>query len=396
MSLTDDELRRPLKPRGRLDFLRDARPRPVTLASILIIGLSVAMVSWVLRAADPMAGEPVLRMKMPIMDQAEGAVPAAAAEAAPEPAGAADEAAPEPVEEPVDEPDAGAAEAPPPPEPAMPSGLPPAPLPGFAENGPEGTLPRIAPDGRTPSEVYARAVDETVLQATKPRIALMLGGMGLNEALTRRAIELPPAITLAFAPYGEDLQPLVNEARVAGHEILLQLPMEPLGFPAADPGPRTLRAGPEAAKNPGRMSWLLSRFQGYFGVVNYLGSRLLTDGQALAPIMAEVGSRGLHWLDDGSVSRSRALDVGLEAGLSVRQSAISIDRSSRAAVEARLAELERLAREGGIAVGTGTGLDETLEVVADWAAGLEARGFILVPVSAAYRYESAIGAAAAE
>ena len=37
-----------------------------------------------------------------------------------------------------------------------------------------------------------------------------------------------------------DLQEQVNKARAGGHEILLQVPMEPVGYPGTNPGPRTL------------------------------------------------------------------------------------------------------------------------------------------------------------
>ncbi|MDP4823029.1 MAG: hypothetical protein NWR47_03690, partial [Aestuariivirgaceae bacterium] len=63
---------------------------------------------------------------------------------------------------------------------------------------------------------------------------------------------------------------------------------------------------------------------------------------------------------------------------------------------AKLAELELRAAEGGVAVGTATGLDVTLDAVEQWARGIEDRGFLLVPVSAAYRFGSALDAAPLE
>ena len=58
-----------------------------------------------------------------------------------------------------------------------------------------------------------------------------------------------------------------------GHEVMLEMPMEPSGYPDNDPGPYTLLAsgGPEDVQS--RMAWLLSRATGYFGVTNYLGDR---------------------------------------------------------------------------------------------------------------------------
>jgi polysaccharide deacetylase 2 family uncharacterized protein YibQ len=366
-------------------MLLDARPRPATLASSLVILAAVGLVGWVMRSNDTSGGEPFLRIKLPGITQGPAAsieLPEATASTTP------------PAEPEAPEPPSQDAEAELPLEHQL--ALAPAPIKGMTEKGPDGPLPTIAEDGRAPASTYARPVPDAVLNSTKPRIALMLGGMGLDPELTRRATALPPEITLAFAPYGNDLQQMANDARANGHELMLQLPMEPFGYPATDPGPRTLRAGAEAKANARNLAWLLSRFQGYFGVVNYLGGRLLADRTATTEVMTEISSRGLHWLDDGSVQRSQAVSLAPEMGLTLRKASINIDRPDRAAVEARLAELERLAREGGIAVGTGTGLNVTLDVVEAWAAGLESRGFILVPVSAAFRFESAVGTAAAE
>jgi uncharacterized protein len=381
VSLTDEELRRPLRPRRRLAGLLALKVRPVTWVSSLVIVLAIAGVTYVIRSGDPLDGEPVVRMNVPPMEQA----PAPPTPPAP-PVEEAEEAPPAPDEMELAE-DPGSVEG----GPDMADSLVVAPAPGMTEKGPTGPLPRIASDGRAPSAVYARPVDKALLETDKPKIALVLGGMGLNDSLTRRAIGLPGEITLAFAPYGKNAKDLAAAARADGHELMLQLPMEPFGYPAADPGPRTLRAGEAASSNIDDLMWHLSRFPGYFGIINYLGASFLADKAAAGPVFAEAATRGLFWLDDGSVARSSALTLGPQLGLTVRQASINVDARNRDEVKARLAELEARALEGGIAVGTGTGLDVTMDAVERWAEGLADRGFLLVPVSAAYRFEPAVG-----
>ena len=386
MSLTDEELRRPLRPRPRLAALRALKLRPVTWVFTLVIALAVAGVTYVVRSGDPLDGEPVVRMKVPPMDVVAAPKPPPPAPAEPV------EEAPSGSDEIDLTQDPGAVEG----GLEMAQSLVTAPAPGMTEKGPNGPIPRIASDGRTPANVYARPLDPAVLESDLPRIALVLGGMGLNDALTRRAIGLPGEITLAFAPYGKNAKDLAAAARAEGHELMLQLPMEPFGFPAADPGPRTLRAGEAASSNMDDLMWHFSRFPGYFGIVNYLGASFLADKSAAGPVFAEAAGRGLFWLDDGSVKRSSAMTLGPQLGLTVRQASMNIDARTRDAVKAKLAELETLALEGGIAVGTGTGLDVTMDAVEHWAKGLADRGFLLVPVSAAYRFEPAVGTAPLE
>ena len=53
------------------------------------------------------------------------------------------------------------------------------------------------------------------------------------------------------------------------------------------------------------LAWLMGRFAGYAGVMNYMGAQLIADGQALGPVMAELARRGLVFLDDGSFAPRR-------------------------------------------------------------------------------------------
>src|SRR5690606_29180699 len=157
--------------------------------------------------------------------------------------------------------------------------LPPAPIAGLSAPSPGGPLPVIAPDGRTPAEAYARPF----VSDGRPKIALVIGGLGLNSRATREAIEnLPPQITLSFVPYSEGLQGWIDLARAHGHEVLLEAPMEPVGYPDNDPGPYTLMADAAPQETVRKLEWVLSRATGYFGLTNYLGSRFVTSDAAMS------------------------------------------------------------------------------------------------------------------
>ena len=119
-------------------------------------------------------------------------------------------------------------------------------------------------------------------------------------------MKLPPAVTLAFTPYGSDPGKLAERARAQRHEILLQIPMEPFDYPDNDPGPQTLLTSLAPEQNIDRMHWMMSRFQGYVGVANYMGSRFTASDTAFAPVLREVAQRGLMYLDDGTSPRSLA------------------------------------------------------------------------------------------
>jgi polysaccharide deacetylase 2 family uncharacterized protein YibQ len=193
-------------------------------------------------------------------------------------------------------------------------------------------------------------------------------------------------VTLGFAPYGENLQEQVNRARAKGHEIMLQVPMEPVGFPAANPGPRTLLSDAAAEQNIEALRWHMSRFAGYSEIANYMGSRLLASEEALRPVLEEVRERGLVYLEDASVNVAQSPLVAQQAKLPMQRASMVIDAEPDApAIAAALERLEQEAMRNGSAIATGSGLEVTIETVAEWAKTLQERGILLVPVSAAYK-----------
>jgi polysaccharide deacetylase 2 family uncharacterized protein YibQ len=242
-----------------------------------------------------------------------------------------------------------------------------------------GLLPRVGEDGARPARGYARPA----APGAGPKVAVAVGGLGIGQTATAEAIaKLPPAITLAFAPYGSDLERSVKQARDAGHEVMLQVPMEPFDYPAHDPGPHTLTVGAKPQQNIERLHWLMSRFTGYTGLMTFMGAKLTADESALAPVLEEAGARGLLVLDDGSSGRSLIRNGAVAQGATLRAQAVLDAVPRPEAIERELARLEQAARDRGFAIGTASALPLSVERIARWAAALEEKGIALVPVSA--------------
>ena len=252
--------------------------------------------------------------------------------------------------------------------------------PDLIETTPNGPLPRIADDGRSPMNAYAPSVPNV----QGPKIAIVVSGLGISAKATAAAITaLPPGVTLAFVPYADDVQRWVGEARKRGHEVLLEVPMEPFDFPDSDPGPHTLRTGTGEDSNIDRLTWSLTRFTGYAGVTNLLGGRFMADQASLEPVMTFLARRGLVFFDSGSATRSAAPDVAKSINAPFVQSATNIDAiQTGMEIDQRLSELEARARLNGSASGAAFLYPITIERLAAWAQGLPGRGFVLVPASA--------------
>jgi polysaccharide deacetylase 2 family uncharacterized protein YibQ len=245
-----------------------------------------------------------------------------------------------------------------------------------------GPIPRIGADGLRAAQAYAKPVSK---RTNSPQIAIVITGLGISANGTTDAInKLPGPITFAFGPYGADLERVVGRARGLGHELLLQVPMEPFDYPENDPGPQTLVTSLTPEQNIERLQWAMSRFQGYVGILNQMGARFTASEASFSPIIREVGKRGLIYVDDGSSPRSLASQIAGGNSLAFAKASLVLDTvPSAAEIDRALVRLEGVARENGIAVAVAAALPVTIERIAIWAKTAENRGFTLAPISAA-------------
>ena len=400
-----DELRQPLRRRSLGERLWARRPSALMLATLSLCAVFLGTGVWLAVAPQPRAGEPVVVVPIPPVEEQLSTSSLSLADDETADAATADEEVKDDLADPPDEQGEAMPEEP---EPALRGSggealqayesepaiivapnrpLKRAPIAEVTEKTKDGPLPRVSSRGRKPFDAYSQVTPLAVVSSARPKIVLVLGGMGLNASLTKKAIaELPGDVTLGFAPYGENLQAQVNAARAQGHEILLQVPMEPMGYPGSNPGPRTLLSDATPQENLDALRWHMSRFAGYSGITNYMGARLLSAEEALKPVMGEVKKRGLVYLEDATANPTLSPKVAGAARLPIQRANILIDAEPTApAIREALERLEQEAARTGLAIGTGAGLAVTIETVAEWAKTLQERGMLLVPVSAAYK-----------
>ncbi len=255
-------------------------------------------------------------------------------------------------------------------------------LPDLSEETANGPIPRMSTTGETPFTTYATPLD-VPLAPGKPAIAIIVTGLGINEQGSLDAIDqLPEAITLAFAPYGKTLQSTVSSARSAGHEVLLEIPLEPFDYPQNDPGPQTLLTDEQPRANLDKLFWLMARFGGYIGLINNMGARFTASAADFSPVMEELGSRGLGYIDDGSSNRSLAPQLAAGNKVPFSRADLVIDANpARAPILEALGSLEAKALQNGSAIGIVSALPISVQSVAEWSRQLEAKGITLVPIS---------------
>lgn len=250
----------------------------------------------------------------------------------------------------------------------------------LAPDFPPAQLPRVAADGRLARVAYAGPM--LPVAAGVPRVALLMAGFGLSDRDSRAALDkLPGPVSFAVSAYALPQPELLEAARIAGHELLASIPMEPQSYPSNDEGGRSLLTGLSPRANHENLEWALSRTQGVVGATGAAdgmrGERFADVSGAFDPVLEEISRRGLLYVDprpgrgaDRAGQPNRAVDLVLD------------EPFARADIESKLRELERIARERGTALGLAGPLRPVMiERVAEWIKTLPARGFVLVPVS---------------
>jgi polysaccharide deacetylase 2 family uncharacterized protein YibQ len=254
----------------------------------------------------------------------------------------------------------------------------------FLEMSAQGAIPKIAADGVRPADAFAQPAKALPGKPDAPRIAIIVSGLGVSASATADAItKLPGAVTLGFMPYGSDVAALAGRARARGHEVLLQVPMEPFDYPDNDPGPQTLLTSLTPQQNIDRLYWLMSRFQGYVGIAGAMGGRFTASEPSFAPVLREAAKRGLIFVDDGANPRSLAGRIAGANSLPFAKADVTIDTVPTASeIDHALGRLEMAARERSIAVGISSGLPVSIDHIAKWAKTLADHGIQLVPITA--------------
>jgi uncharacterized protein len=245
-----------------------------------------------------------------------------------------------------------------------------------AEISPQRALPNPAEQ-----PAWLRFAVAAPAAGNRPRIAIVLDDCGLDRPRTERAMSLPAEVTMSFMTYAPDVQRQTEQARRAGHELLVHVPMEPINA-HMDMGPNGLAIDQPRDEVLRRLRWGLDRFAGYVGINNHMGSRFTADAEAMGWVLGELKARGLMFLDSRTVAHSAGASVAASVDLPFVARDVFLDNDQEAdAVEARLKDAEAVARKKGTAIAIGHPHEATLVALNLWIATLPQQGIVLVPLT---------------
>lgn len=243
----------------------------------------------------------------------------------------------------------------------------------------QGTLPKPTDDPeKFPWRLYAAPFDQN---DHRPRVAVLLTGLGLSNEANRRALEeLPPSVSFSYSPYANGLADLVKSARAKGHEAWLDLALEPQNFPDNDPGPATLMNDMAPEDNVRRLEWVLARAPGVVGFMAQHGEKMLGSDQAMAPIAAAIRKRGLAWIDNKSVPRPAMVRLTRDFALPFGYADIIVTNPEFLPDAFTLVESHAGGRTAALLV-----VEVSPGAISDlkpWLEGLDKKGIALAPATA--------------
>jgi hypothetical protein len=225
----------------------------------------------------------------------------------------------------------------------------------------------------------APAEHEVGVPENRMEIAIVIDDMGLNLSGSQRAIKLPSYVTLSFMPYAEHLDEQTARAVDAGHELLLHMPMEPVGHDDPGPGALLTKLSPDEIRT--RFDKALDSFEDFDGVNNHMGSKFSADAAGMEIVIEELQKRHLFFLDSRTSAKSVGAAIAQKHDLpNVSRDVFLDDSMTPEAVAAQLAATEKVARRKGHAVAIGHPHDVTLKALEEWIPEAEKRGFTFVPV----------------
>ena len=253
--------------------------------------------------------------------------------------------------------------------------------PHVSEDTENGPLPIIAKDGRQPWIEYSRNFKHS---DRKPRIAIIINNLGLSATYTEQILKMMPKnVTLSFSHISPQLKKWVREARQKGYEILIDLPMEPIGFPKNDPGRSTLLTSLNEVENLNRLEYIMVQSGGYVGLLSTHGDKFTLNSELLLPILKSIKTRGLLYVDSRTTSQSLGPELSSNIQLPKAFNNVFIDKTpSRDYITTKLRELERIAVDKKFAVAIAQPLPLSIEIINEWSSGLKEKGIALAPITA--------------
>lgn len=214
----------------------------------------------------------------------------------------------------------------------------------------------------------------------EPVIAIVIDDMGVSQRQTKDITSLKAPLTASFLTYSSNLASQIENARQAGHEIMIHVPMEAQKQADAAPDVLTTQMTPDELRR--NFSAMLEKFHGIKGINNHMGSKLTEDEPRMEVIMDVLKQHNLFFLDSKTSAKSKAEIAAKNRRVAYGHRHVFLDNNNdKTYILGQLALTERLARKNGYAIAIGHPKSQTYEALKDWLQTLDKKQIRLLHLS---------------
>lgn len=211
-------------------------------------------------------------------------------------------------------------------------------------------------------------------------VSIIIDDVGHSKRYGQAIVDLDERLTLSILPFTPFSQHFANVGRRAGNEIMLHLPMESMSN--ALPSETQLEVSMEREDFSEMLAHNLTAFEGFVGINNHQGSRMMQDAERLDWLMQDISEENKFFVDSRTVGRSPATHIASRYGIPAVGRDVFLDDSADEAEIARQFErMIQIALRDGHAVAIGHPRPNTIKVLRRELPRLKALNIQVVPVT---------------
>ncbi|MDD5218885.1 MAG: divergent polysaccharide deacetylase family protein [Candidatus Omnitrophica bacterium] len=252
---------------------------------------------------------------------------------------------------------------------------------------PERKQVQLAPPFAGAPARPARATKKPrVLTPGMPKIAIVIDDIGYTSRYQDLLENLGDQVTYAILPHLEFSQYFDDLSQRTGADVILHMPLEPLGN--IIPGPGLITASMDKDQIRETLELDLQSVPSHVGVNNHMGSRGTQDPKLMKVILSALNKKKLFFLDSVTSSQTVGPEVAEDVGIPVLRRDVFLDNiDSSDQIRRRLEELVLLAKQNGYAVGIGHYHFKTLDILNKEIPNIKNQGIEIVSLSDMIRWK---------
>lgn len=221
---------------------------------------------------------------------------------------------------------------------------------------------------------------DTSWQNANATVSIIIDDVGHSRRYGKAIVEMDERLTLSILPFTPFSQYFANLGRQAGNEIMLHLPMESIANKLPSDTQLEVSMGRESFSE--MLAHNLTAFEGFTGINNHQGSRMMKDAQRLEWLMEDIAEENMFFVDSRTVGRSPATHIASRHGIpAVGRDVFLDDSADEAEIKREFDRMIRIALRDGHAVAIGHPRPNTINVLRRELPRLKALNIQVVPVT---------------